>query len=109
MRTTTAITWEPPEFALANSQEGSSLMRTTTANPCSYDHLGTSEFALGRETAHLCMDCIVKTSVPESRHERASNVQSGLALPAISCPISSSIRFTILSRAAGRGKRVLNT
>ncbi len=71
MRTTTAITWEPPNSHWPIRKKAHLLMRTTTANPCSYDHLGTSEFALGRETAHLCMDCIVKTSVPESRHERA--------------------------------------
>ena len=32
------------------------------------------------------MDCIARASVAEAGDERASNVQSGLALPAIICP-----------------------
>jgi hypothetical protein len=39
----------------------------------------------------LPIDCIAKTSVAESRDERANNVESGLALPAIICPTNSSI------------------
>src|SRR3979490_1588704 len=59
--------------------------------------------------AHLLMDCIAKTSVAESSDERASNVQSGLALPAIICPISNSIRFILRPWEAGQDRRVKNT
>jgi len=53
------------------------------------------------------MDCIAKTSVAESSDERANNVQSGLALPAVICPSSNSIRF-IIPREAGQGRQVQN-
>jgi hypothetical protein len=55
------------------------------------------------------MDCIAKTSVPESSDERANNVQSGLALPAAISPSSNSIRFSIRPWEAGQGRRVQNT
>jgi hypothetical protein len=55
------------------------------------------------------MDCSAKTSVAESGDERANNVQSGLALPAIICPISNSIRFIIRPWEAGQDRRVQNT
>jgi hypothetical protein len=55
------------------------------------------------------MDCIAKTSVAESSDERANNVQSGLALPAVICSSSSSIRFIIRPWEAGQGKPVQNT
>jgi len=51
------------------------------------------------------MDCIARASVAEAGDERASNVQSGLALPAIICPISSSMRFTIRPWEAGRDRQ----
>jgi hypothetical protein len=64
---------------------------------CSYDRLRTS--GLVRPTRERRLTYLwfasPRPASLESKHERASNVQSGLALFAIICPISSSIRFTI--------------
>jgi hypothetical protein len=55
------------------------------------------------------MDCIAKTSVAESSDDRANNVQSDLALPAVICPSSDSIRFIIRPWEADQDRRVQNT
>ena len=51
----------------------------------------------------------VEKRVADSSDERANNVQSGLALPAVICPISNSIRFIIRSWEAGQDRPVQST